>query len=787
MPSVYVRGYGNPNAKVVYIGEAPGAQEEAIRRPFIGPAGKLLDSASQSAGIPPSSTFKTNICRFRPPGNNIGAWILPIKAKHIPADFVRWNPPGGGPELWVAPFIPQHVEDLFAEIAAVHPNVLVALGNTALRILTPEAGITKWRGSILSTTVAGRTYKLIPTLHPAMILREYTSLPDLIRDLSRAQAESAFPEDRVPERELIVRPSEKQVMETVDEIEAHSKADPKYFITVDIETRRRQIACAGIGLSKAKAICIPFMDVERPEGYWPATTERSIIQRLRHLLTTVPISNQNYLYDAYYFAVWWLVLSYPRFDTMIAQNVYLPGRKKSLAYLASWYADHYVFWKDEGRDWNRRMPEDQLWHYNTLDCTYTYEATIALEEHVRVARLEEQLRFQMALFPPALRMMLRGVAVNTRSREALMQGIESALAKQESRRVCLLGHPINPRSPKQLATLFYHDFDIPPIRSRTTGSPTTGKEALARIALKQPLLKPVIDTIERTRTLGIYKSNFVDAAGPPDRLYTSFNIAGTKTYRFSSSSNPFGWGTDLQNVPKYEEDDPKRSDLPDIRKMFQPDPGWTLVDIDYSKADLHVVVWEADDKELKQMLREGLNVYREATKLIKMPYGKAKRFIHGTDYGAQPRTMAIKLGITVREAESAQHLWFSAHPGIKAWHQRVERALQETHTIANRFGFRRIFFGRFEDNYKEALAWVPQSTVAHCVNTLLLRVDRILPHQVQVLLQVHDSLLTQVRNRKVITQMQLLSRVIIPYPEPLIIPAEAKISKVSWGDLAKIQ
>ncbi len=83
-------------------------------------------------------------------------------------------------------------------------------------------------------------------------------------------------------------------------------------------------------------------------------------------------------------------------------------------------------------------------------------------------------------------------------------------------------------------------------------------------------------------------------------MYTSLNPVGTSTFRFNSTANPMGWGTNLQNVFKSED-----SDLPGIRRLFLPDPGKLLVEFDLSKADLRVVVWESEEEELKEALRRG--------------------------------------------------------------------------------------------------------------------------------------------------------------------------------------
>ncbi|MGW8178696.1 MAG: DNA polymerase, partial [bacterium] len=224
--------------------------------------------------------------------------------------------------------------------------------------------------------------------------------------------------------------------------------------------------------------------------------------------------------------------------------------------------------------------------------------------------------------------------------------------------------------------------------------------------------------------------------------------------------------------------------LPNVRKLFIPDPGYTICDCDLDRADLQVVVWEADDAELKSMLREGVDIHTENAKVVGFSRSMAKRFIHGTNYGGSARTMARNCGITVHNSERAQSRWFGAHPGIERWHRRTEAMLQRARSVHNRFGYRRFYFDRIEALLPEALAWVPQSTVAIVTNKGIINLDSNLP-EVQVLLQVHDSIVFQVKTHflpQILPAIREQLLITIPYEDPLIIPVGLKTSTLSWGD-----
>ena len=110
--------------------------------------------------------------------------------------------------------------------------------------------------------------------------------------------------------------------------------------------------------------------------------------------------------------------------------------------------------------------------------------------------------------------------------------------------------------------------------------------------------------------------------------------------------------------------------------------------------------------------------------------------------------MAANTGRTIHEVDRAQQIWFSAHPGIKRWHDQVKAQVTRHRFIENRFGYRWYIFDRIDSIIPEAIAWIPQSTVSIVINRIWSAIYNTLP-EVQVLLQVHDSLAGQLPTGKV--------------------------------------
>jgi len=241
--------------------------------------------------------------------------------------------------------------------------------------------------------------------------------------------------------------------------------------------------------------------------------------------------------------------------------------------------------------------------------------------------------------------------------------------------------------------------------------------------------------------------------------------------------------------------------LPNIRKIFVPDPGKVICDCDLSGADAQVVAWEANDPDLKFAFTNGLNVHNHNGKAMwgddydpgkKLRHvtmrDELKRAVHGTNYGATPRTLATTLGWSMQFAEAFQARWFDLHPAIADWHTRINFQLATTRTITNRFGYRIVYMDRPENCFTQALAWGPQSTVGLVCARGAVQLARKVPFA-EVLLQVHDSVVFQIPASRVtpagLREVRDALRIEVPYDEPLTIPWELAISEKSWGDVTK--
>lgn len=449
---------------------------------------------------------------------------------------------------------------------------------------------------------------------------------------------------------------------------------------------------------------------------------------------------------------------------------------------------------------------DERWAYNVEDCVRTRECGEVSAANIKAMGLEAVEAFQQRLFWPVLWAMQRGVKVDEKVRAKFAVELMEEVTGREEYLRHVVGHVLNPGSPKQMCEFFYEDLRQQKNYNKAPkpGLPATltcDAEALRKIGLREPLLRPIIRRIEETRSLNVFLKTFVLAKLDTDsRMRCSYNICGTETFRFSSSQNAFGTGTNLQNVPAGGEDDDSDLVLPNIRKIFVPDPGFTMFDTDLSKADLRIVAWESDEAELKAMLREGRDPYVEAAQEFyhdrsirktradgstHPKYKVFKSFAHGTHYLGTPYGLARRLALTQHEVERTQKWYFGRFPAIPKWQENFKKELRTRRYVQNIFGYRRYYFDRIDEaTEREAIAWLPQSTVGVYINKIWVNLwDNY--RTAQVLLQVHDSLVGQFPShleREALDAIKTASQIFLPYADPLTIPVGIKTSQKSWGD-----
>lgn len=793
--------------RVMVVVDAPSLHDVKSKLAGQGPQGYLIENEMRALGFPPGSYLITTVLRQRPPGDE-PEFFVASKVKDRTSEHVVLN------DKWAHPALIFGRQLLLDEIEQCIPTVVIAMGNLALWALQGLWGVRKWRSSVLQGEHAGIKFKVIPTYSPFAVLREYPLRQTFTHDLRRAMRElEEGPVVTATDYRFIIRPNYSQAVSTlnwiIEQLDRHPTQMP---LSCDIETRAGHTACVGIAWSATEAICIPWMCVERLDGFWTLDQEANLIFLLlkiwRH--PKASLTWQNGAYDHQYEYRWHFLCPTMGWDTMVAHHAMFSVSPKSLDHLSSLYCARHRYWKDDGRNWDpSSMPEEQYWGYNCEDGVRTFEIRQREEEAVEYLttngwpRLREVIDFQHRLQPAVVRMMLRGMRSDDKSRADMGYALTKRMGEIQAEIDMICGQPLNLRSPKQMVDFFYGVLNQTPIYKRnpdgSRGNPTCDDEALLKIQGRMPILAPLIARIQAMRSAGVFNSTFVEMVRDIDgRLRCSYNIAGTKTYRFSSSENAFGSGGNLQNIPSGDGDESPSEyiPLPNIRKLFLFDEGMEGFDLDGDSADLRIVTGESGCRamqayfqaKVKPYVEIAKEFYRDPTITKHHPsYKKMKALCHGSNYGGEPAGLSERIGLPVQDIERAQRWYFGMCPEIKAWQEDIKKQIVQRGYIENPFGYRLYNWDRPSRKlYNEALAWTPQSTVGILINRILLAIDQNMP-DVKLLLQVHDSLTGQfpiavgaTRKRELLA---LASSVEIPCASGSItVPAGLKCSTTSWGD-----
>lgn len=474
------------------------------------------------------------------------------------------------------------------------------------------------------------------------------------------------------------------------------------------------------------------------------------------------------------------------------------------------------------------------WVYNGLDCCVTLEIRDALLPNLDPIT-QQTYNFSRALQAPILEMSTRGILVDQGRRKDVLDlynkqiiHLDAQLTELVREGVGFTDTEVKPpkrwwRSLDKLKNLLYDVIGLPPQRKRNANGlfvPTVNRDALEKLS-DYFIAEPIINHLLTLRDID-KKRGFLETGIDPDgRMRSNFNIAGTNTGRLASSFSDYGTGTNLQNVDR------------ELRSVFVSDPGWKFANLDLEQGDarnvgaicwdlfveelgesyagayldacesgdLHTFVcrmsrpdlpWTGDlkhDKAIAEQIAYRQDSYRQL----------AKKLGHGTNYFGTPRTMAKHTKVATPVIQEFQYRYFNAFPVIghwdrkdpKAlelpnWHNWVRSQLAESHSLTTLFGRRRQFFGRsFDDTtLREAIAYCPQSMTADEIDTGILNLWR--SNRVQLLIQVHDSILLQYREEdeeEIIPWAleALKTRLTLKKGRDFVVPTEAKIGW-NWGD-----
>ena len=757
----YVPGKGPNNPKIVIVGESPTFEDQQFLTPFMGAHGKLLNQLLIEAGINRNACWLTNVVKYHvPPASGEKKIPFRVRANNIGIDIM------------------QQIEELRLELIQLQPNVIIALGNTALWAITGKNGIAKQRGSIVS----GMGFKVIGTYKPQDILyqegevRGYYNKQIVVFDFKRALAQSTFKEIIRPNRSLNICRNSAQF---ADFIKRHEHLDT---ISVDIEARKCVPICVGLAFTKYEGLTIPLWN-----GFDISTIPNSDLVSIWGLLAQVLYKNgiigQNFGYDRDKIKRLGFVISKLHSDTMLKAFVINPELPKNLAFNTSIYTEE-PYYKDEG------MYEgsiDDLLIGCARDACVTKEVDDAMEKDIDELGLGPYYRnFILPLHDLYADIENVGFRIDLKAREELIKKYIRWDEEIRYKLFKLTGEYVNTASPLQVSKLLYDTWKI----SRRKG---TGEEVLTALLngpVKDPLKRLGLELILENRSVKkAYGSSLMCLEDFDGRMKTSYFICLETGRSATSQQEPpirplvefkdgkvkkkQARGMAFQTITKH-------GDIgSDIRTMFIPDEGEIFLNADSAQAEARVIFLLAEDYEALELI--DTHDYHALTaswfvggtedswskKLL--GYEHPNRFLgktlrHACHLGAGARRAAIevntqarkyKIDIKINEAKAKKDIekFHIKQPKIRGvFHRGIREAIDKNRTlrapvpygIDAPIGGTRQFFERYgEELMRQAFSYIPQRTVSENTKAAGLRIRKRIPG-IKIIVESHDALLVSV-------------------------------------------
>lgn len=630
-------GTRGPNdARIVIVGESPGSMEVRTGQPFTGPSGDLLRHLLDKAKIPENNVFITNSFRCLPPrskdeyGNKIKDGKINEAAKACR-------------------------KDLIAQITHYPRNIIIALGSSANRTLRDKwnVSITSVRGQIFE--FQGSTHGVMPTFHPAHVLRNPGLLPQVESDFVRAKQLLDGHQQQTINVDYVVA-SHAAIATDIAAIAKRAKRET-VTIMADIET-------TGLDRHRDKIRMIGYIpEYEISSNNNKRNTVRVVTGKtdIDYLLKTMPTRNvqwcwHNGKFDTSMLRAKNINRAFARVDEDTMLLSYLLDEIGGRHGLEQCVTDHLRLpnFKNETDEWRKAnratfadIPFDMLARRNARDVVYMGLLWRILSPKVNAdAGLKRVYNDLMIPGSNALATIeLNGIPLDQTVIAQNERTLSTQIASQISLLQSIVGSPeFNPASPKDVV-----DYIRGTLKLRVK---STQEEELKKHKDKYPFIRELLEFRGTQKLLGTYVSNYKKYG---KRVHTTFKLIGTVTGRLSST------GPNVQNTPKDAM----------VRAQYAVPKGRRLLEVDYQQAELKSLAVLSQDPVLLDIFKRGEDlhtsqaafVYGKAfTSLPKvLPNGddnpaydkirrRAKTVNFGIIYGVTPPTIAEREGIPLIEA-----------------------------------------------------------------------------------------------------------------------------------------
>lgn len=447
--------------------------------------------------------------------------------------------------------------------------------------------------------------------------------------------------------------------------------------------------------------------------------------------------------------------------------------QKSLANLSTRYLgeqgklDTPEITREKKSGWHNTTPEG-MFAYAVADAVTTWRIWDKLINHVEWSAIPEDVWAEkQKLIRVLLHMRRRGVRVD--------QELATEMSARGDARIeeVIRELGMNPASNKDMYALLIEKLGLPVVKkSLKTGKPGFDKFAMEEYELMLERLDSPIATLIKefrgwSKAVSASYRPYLALVDTDGRIRCSYKTHGTVTGRLSCSE------PNLQQVSK-------ASDKPwngRVKECFIPKPGFSLVEFDYSQLELRLGTAYANEETLKVVFAEGRDIFTEMSEQLGMTRQDTKTLVYSMQYGAGEKRIMSAFGVTQPEAKRIRENYFNTYPRFKALSDAAAHRAAQTGKV-------RVWSGRYrhfkyaKEGYK-ALNSIIQGGAADIVERIMVRAFSDIDNpDCQLLLQVHDSLVWEIRTDKVAEYSERI--------QTLMIDVEPKDFDVRFAVEAKV-
>ncbi|OOF35819.1 DNA polymerase I [Rodentibacter heidelbergensis] len=508
----------------------------------------------------------------------------------------------------------------------------------------------------------------------------------------------------------------------------------------------------------------------------PKTLKKTTaLSALKPILENAEIKKvgQNLKYDLTILARNGIEVQGIAFDTMLESYVLDSTGRHNMDDLAKRYLGHQTISFEEiaGKGKNQltfnQIPLEQAAEYAAEDADITMKLQQVLWKKLQaepsLAALFENI--ELPLLSVLSHMERTGVLIDSDALFIQSNEITTRLTELETRAYELAGQTFNLASTKQLQEILFDKLGLPVLQKTPKGAPSTNEEVLEELAYSHELPKVLVEH----RGLSKLKSTYTDKLpqmvdSNTGRVHTSYHQAVTATGRLSSSD------PNLQNIPIRNEEGRR------IRQAFIAREGYSVVAADYSQIELRIMAHLSQDQGLINAFAQGKDIHRStAAEIFGVPLDEvtneqrrnAKAINFGLIYGMSAFGLSRQLGIPRGDAQKYMDLYFQRYPGVQTFMQDIREKAKAQGYVETLFG-RRLYLPdinssnamRRKGAERVAINAPMQGTAADIIKRAMIKLDELVRHDpdIDMIMQVHDELVFEVRSEKVEFFSQLIKQ-----------------------------